>query len=318
MRKWLMNLVAGSPGRGKQSNGVLNAISNKMERQSEITCCDFQRKPRALNELKNWKATEYRSFLLYWGAAILRSTVSKALYKNFMRLHVAIFILCSESLYKQNFNLCHDLLVSFVKDCKRLFGREYIIYNMHNLIHLVDCCRNHGPLGSFSAFPFENYLGQLKARIMSGYLPLEQAVNYIRLPRGRIDQQSNSLHHLHYGPMANGFENCQQYLSVETESRLLCVNSKDCFFSTKNGNIYKILNILACNDASCVKRVSLYCMQLLDLSDFYTYPLRSSLLGIYQFSNNYSAACCVPMSEFSRKYLSIYRTHGDSLVLFPL
>ena len=36
------------------------------------------------------------------------------------------------------------------------------MYNVHGLIHIAEDVKRFGPLDSYSAFPFENYLGHLK------------------------------------------------------------------------------------------------------------------------------------------------------------
>ncbi|KAF0688055.1 Uncharacterized protein FWK35_00033047 [Aphis craccivora] len=48
------------------------------------------------------------------------------------------------------------LLLHFVTQFGRLYGDEYISYNIHNLIHLAEDCRRYGHLDLFSTFPFKN------------------------------------------------------------------------------------------------------------------------------------------------------------------
>lgn len=56
---------------------------------------DFARRPRDLDCLKKWKATEFRLFLLYLGPIVLNKVFNKNRYMHFMSLHVAITILAS-------------------------------------------------------------------------------------------------------------------------------------------------------------------------------------------------------------------------------
>lgn len=58
---------------------------------------EINRKPRSLSELPRWKATEFRTFLLYLGPVILQ-TVDIGIYEHFFLFHSAIFILCSPHL----------------------------------------------------------------------------------------------------------------------------------------------------------------------------------------------------------------------------
>jgi len=50
------------------------------------------------------------------------------------------------------------LIRKFVYDYSILYENEFITYNVHSLIHLSRFVKHHGPLDSFSAFKFENYL----------------------------------------------------------------------------------------------------------------------------------------------------------------
>lgn len=57
--------------------------------------CEFLRKLRQLEELVRWKATEYRTFMLYIGPIILKDIVSDICYNHFMSLNIAMIILLS-------------------------------------------------------------------------------------------------------------------------------------------------------------------------------------------------------------------------------
>jgi len=45
--------------------------------------CEINRKPRSLAHIKNWKATEFRTFLLYLGSSVIKSVVLKEHWKHF-------------------------------------------------------------------------------------------------------------------------------------------------------------------------------------------------------------------------------------------
>lgn len=57
---------------------------------------EFARKCRGINDLKHWKATEFRLFLLYVGPATLRNILDAKKYEHFLLFHSAMYILvCS-------------------------------------------------------------------------------------------------------------------------------------------------------------------------------------------------------------------------------
>ena len=137
---------------------------------------DFQRKIRDLQDLKRWKATEFRTFLLYVGAAALRDILPSSLYRHFL-LHFAITVLLcnhTHTVWLQHARVCLNL---FVTEMSTLYGKSNVVYNVHCLRHLPDFVERLGSLHLFSAFPFENALHGIKLRVRASYNPLQQIAN---------------------------------------------------------------------------------------------------------------------------------------------
>ena len=51
-----------------------------------------------------------------------------------------------------------------------------LVYNVHNLIHLVDDVKKIGPLDTFSAYSFKSFLGMLKKGVRKPSQPLQLVV----------------------------------------------------------------------------------------------------------------------------------------------
>ena len=64
-----------------------------------------------------------------------------------------------------NINLSRSLFKYFIIEGMRLYGDLLAVYNVHCLIHLPDDAKIHGTLDNISAFPFENYLQQIKKMV---------------------------------------------------------------------------------------------------------------------------------------------------------
>ena len=104
---------------------------------------EFERQPRDLLEVKRWKATEFRQFLLYSGPIVLKGV----LYQHFLSLSTSITILCyptQENRPTELLNYVEELLIWFAREAKVLYGIAFLSHNVHNLIHLVSDVRYHG------------------------------------------------------------------------------------------------------------------------------------------------------------------------------
>ena len=96
---------------------------------------EFERQPRDLLEVKRWKATEFRQFLLYSGPIVLKGVLSKSYYQHFLSLSTSITILCyptQENRPTELLNYVEELLNWFAREAKVLYGIAFLSYNVHN------------------------------------------------------------------------------------------------------------------------------------------------------------------------------------------
>lgn len=159
----------------KLNNRIIRNISDRLLSFKTCIPCDFVRKPRSLDELARWKATEYRLFLLYVGIVSIHSIVPKKLYQHFLSLSIAMTIYLSPN-FRDLAVFAKSLMFKFVKDFGSLYGNHLISHNVHALIHLFDDYKNFGSLDSVSCFKFENYMGHLKKLVHKSDKPLQQVV----------------------------------------------------------------------------------------------------------------------------------------------
>lgn len=164
MKKFLTTFVKG-PHAHKWSAKQIDEISELLAGIAKWIPQEFARKPRRLQYVDRFKATEFRQFLLYTGPVILENYIPQNYLIHFITLHCAIRILSHEEDCLSNNDYARSLLRYFVENCKTLYGEKILIYNFHNLIHLPDDVLKFGHLDSFSAFPFENYLYILKKKL---------------------------------------------------------------------------------------------------------------------------------------------------------
>lgn len=151
-----------------------NTLSVALKTISEFIPMEFCRKCFDLEEFSRWKATQFRTFLLYLGPAVLTTCLPVEKYLHFNALNCAMRVLCSADSCAILNNYANDLLVYFVENMPYFYGQQNVTYNVHNLIHLAADVTNFGALDAFSAFPFENHLFKLKKLLRKFEKPLEQ------------------------------------------------------------------------------------------------------------------------------------------------
>ena len=167
------------------THGLLNcrlSVSMKLKLDERVKSFsnalprEFQRKIRPFNEFSYFKATEFRTTLLYTGPLFFKNILGDCYYKHFCLLHFAIYVFISPS-YEHVYENAQFCIQQFVLQLKGLFGSSSCTFNSHSILHLYDFVKELGPLDNFSAFKFENYLQLLKRRIKSGSFVVQQTIN---------------------------------------------------------------------------------------------------------------------------------------------
>lgn len=140
-------------------------LVDKFELNSRIVsikpCMFISRRPRSLEEKKQFKASELKNMLLYYLPVCLIGILPKKYLDHFMLLSSSIYILLGTKISSQQLNEVEDSLNKFTACFELYYGKENMVMNVHLLKHLVQSVKNLGPLWTQSAFPFESYNGVL-------------------------------------------------------------------------------------------------------------------------------------------------------------
>ena len=326
MRRLLYCWIEGPLAVRLDSKTVL-LISKRLLQMVSCIPRDFVRKPRALFEIRMWKATEFRQFLLYTGPVALEGLLPKRLYDNFMLFSVSINLLCSPKLCKSLCDYANQLLVTFVVSFKVLYGNGMLVYNVHSLTHLAADVNKYGPLDNFSAFPFENALKNIKKLVRKPRYPLQQIArrlkekNYVNSVVKHFELGSDKLQKRKYNGIVpdKRFRSFEQYEAVTINNMYLStISTADNCIILNDKKPYLIRNIF--NNES---GPFLVLEQLQDLSDFNRYPLPSSRIGIMcgGFSGGTSHYKTVKGSDIISKSVCIpicYKEDNERYVIIPL
>ena len=100
--------------------------------------------------------------MIYTGIFLLKDCVSNDQYYHFLSLHSNIRFLSSEVNYVGQADISQRVLENFLNYFGRLYGEELVSFNVHGLLHLVDCVLQYSLLDTFSAYKFENYMQYIK------------------------------------------------------------------------------------------------------------------------------------------------------------
>lgn len=262
-------------------NTEIKKISTRIMQIGPQLPREFARKPRDLDYLARFKATEFRQLVVYTLPVILKGILKTKYYNHFMQLHCAIQILCSSEKCLILNRVANDLLINFVKQYSKLYLKYQVTFNVHSLLHLADDVKFlQKPLDSFSAFKFENYLQILKKEPKNCVRVLEQIANR-NVERSHIQRILPSV-----------FTNKSSVRTKENQSNFKYIDIYDVRYSINEPNnfvyissknvIFKISKIINVTQQTVVFEGH----EVLKLKPFYRKPFPSDLLGIYSVSGN--------------------------------
>lgn len=289
-------------------------ISEKLVNAAHTQPMEFQRKVRPLSEIGYFKGSEFRTFLLYTGPYALKNIIPEDQYNHFISLHISITILCHPELYKTKNTIAKKLLENFVTRFGEIYGMEHLIYNVHGLIHLSDECLHFGTLDSFSAFPFESYMQDLKKLLYKNNQPLSQISNRIyenlnfNLQKNKNEIQNYPKFKKATKPNDDGIV---YYEKIVFEHFTLDKSPKNMWFLTKTKRIVRFDYFSNENRIPVIHGFELPYKQ-----DYYKLPLNSSKLDIFKAKNE-EREIVIALNQISKKLFSMKQSSND-IIFFPL
>ncbi|XP_034944122.1 uncharacterized protein [Chelonus insularis] len=114
------------------------------------------RAPRSLQERNIWKASEWRSWLIFYSLICLDGILPAQYLKHLALLVSSVNIFLSKSITNEMIITADGQLIRFVTLFQEYFGERAMTYNIHLLLHMRTSVFNWGPLWTHNAFCFEN------------------------------------------------------------------------------------------------------------------------------------------------------------------
>ena len=161
VEKLLLELWCTKKYKGKPFS-LYASLSTINERLTSIRpTLDITRLPRSIIDLQHWKASEYRSFLLFYSAPVLHGILDDARFAHYILLVNSMHILLKSGSYESDLKRAEEMLFEFCRQFAHYYDSCFMRLNLHQLLHLPDCVRKLGPLYTSSCFSFEDKNGVL-------------------------------------------------------------------------------------------------------------------------------------------------------------
>ncbi|KAG0445238.1 hypothetical protein HPB47_017983 [Ixodes persulcatus] len=119
------------------------------------------RLPRSLATRSNWKASEWRHWLLYYCLPCTLGILHPRYWSHLAKLVEGVHLLLREELTSSSIDRADALLRTFVASTATLYKDQAMTFNIHQMLHLAEAARQMGPLWGHSAFVFESGNGRL-------------------------------------------------------------------------------------------------------------------------------------------------------------
>lgn len=159
LQLWMDKSYSSEPWSVRQK---LHEIESRYMNLSPPAC--ISRLPRSLIEnFGHLKASELRTFLLFYSVPCLYGILPDLYFQHFILLVEAIYLLLQDSISISDLSKAASLLKHFCVKVKSLYDPRYETYNVHCLLHLADRVFDLGPLWTHSCFCYEDFNGELRS-----------------------------------------------------------------------------------------------------------------------------------------------------------
>jgi len=113
------------------------------------------RELRPMTDVALWKASEFRSWLLFYMVVDLKGLLKEKYLLHFAILAKATYILLKSSVSMDEVKEAHRLFMLYTHFFQQYFGEENMRYNVHLLSHIARGVINFGPMWVHNSFLYE-------------------------------------------------------------------------------------------------------------------------------------------------------------------
>ena len=124
--------------------------------------------PRTVYSHNLWRAHEYLSFILYYALPVFRDLLPTTYYEHLKKLVLFIETILAPEINIDYLNKINVIITEFVQQASNLYPSDIMLSGMHELLHLVECTVDFGPLNVINCFQFEE-LNRKLMRFIHGH-----------------------------------------------------------------------------------------------------------------------------------------------------
>lgn len=276
---------------------------------------EFQRKTFDIDDISNWKATQYRFILLYCGALVLKDILPENRYRHFLLLFVACRLLCSREIAVAQSDTAKALLIKFFVLMPSLYDEGSHPMNFHNLIHLADDVKYlNASLSDFSAFSFKNKIGLLKKLIRTPNKPLAQVVNKLKEKESLEDlliRRRPVISECIFAPSSAASTEChgiilREIRKITVKDLTLTSCHPNNVVELSNGEIFQICKIMAKETPTSLLDVYFEGYPFVTGRNAFDNPCPSSVVGIVEVGALGSTLRRLDARELNKKMCAAY------------
>lgn len=294
-KKILIAWTKGTYGKQvKLSPAEILKISDRIRVIVKYCPREFARLPETLNYLKDFKATQHRQFLLYFGLVVINGIVSENVYIHYLLLSTAIRCLSFKNPSTTHLSFARLALKSFIEDAEFIYNLNFLSSNVHNLCHLVDDVEMYGSIESYAAWPYENNMSFFRKYYNKPGAPLQQIYNRLveqdkrkidKIKIFKSDNHSRLFNPWIVGPLPlnvadDVLESWSMFKNLELKNFTLGVNLRDNTCILEDSSICIVKNIYKVNN----NLIYLLIKRFRFVEDAFDVGIPSSSVGTYKCS----------------------------------
>jgi len=126
-----------------------------------------QQAPRKLDDYNKWRSHEFMNFFLFFAIPLFRDIMPNNYFQHLLLLIIPLEKLVSKNINRSELPVIDEMLNKFVTDAETLYDIHFYTSGVHELLHLVACTIEIGPMNDTCCYQFEE-LNRKVTRFIKG------------------------------------------------------------------------------------------------------------------------------------------------------